>query len=160
MAAKITEVIQAEAVQFTVNTSALSVSMAPGLSLILENNLGYPYFANGDSPTIMEIGLNLPYQYCLGEGLIGAALLWRAETGEEQSIYTGFLPYANSAFTFDGGLYARNPQGTAWVARSRLVMILTGEVSMIYNPPSIPNASVLSGFAWAKVIHLLPMEDI
>jgi len=158
MAAKITELLVAPAVHITVDPSQLSVSMALGLSDVLTNSAGSPYFQEGDSPTIQEIGLSLPYQYCMGEGIIGVTLEWKAETGEVQEIYGGSIPTPNAPFLLD--LYSRNPQGSAWPARSRLVMRCTGDVSMVYNPPAIVSGTVLTAIAWAKVVHLLPLEAV
>lgn len=160
MASQIVDLLICNVPQFTVDATANQVAISGAASPLVQVVTAYDLFQNRDNAIITEIGINLPYQYCQGTGLLQFELGWaNADFSDTIARYQGYLPNANEPFQIAAlpGLYLQNPQGDLWATRSRLYVTISGNVSMVYQPPSIANGSALAVTAWAKVGHLLPL---
>lgn len=161
MASPIVDLLICSVPQFTVDAGQAQVAITGAASPLVQVVTAYDLFQSRDNAIISEIGINLPYQYCQGEGLLGFEIGWaNADFSDSIARYQGYVPNSNEPFAIVAppGLYLQNPQGDLWVTRSRLYVSIFGNVSMVYQPPSIANGSVLPVTVWAKVGHLLPLE--
>lgn len=161
MATEIIDTLAGVVGEFTVAASVPQVAV-DGLTVAIAKANGEGIFANVDNVTILAMGVNLPYQYCNGDGLFSVFLEWIDEDQTETAIpiYFGYLPLVNNVFSFGAGLYSQNPQPTHWPTKqSRIRMgIASGNVSQVYTPPLIPNGDTLDIQGWIQIRHLLPME--
>jgi len=169
MAQPIVDILVSQVPQFTVNTGATDVSLTTAAGATLRQAItNYNFFANLDNANVLEVGLNLPYQYRLGAGsILSFTIGWINSTGSILiPVYSGYLPLSNAGVSLANnageGLYMPNPQGVypGWAAsdRARMYFAVSGNVSMIAAPAAIITGTVLQASCWAKVQHLLPME--
>lgn len=162
MASEIIDVLSANVTTFTVDPAAQDVALG-GAPIRLAKANGDELFASVDNVTLLAMGINLPFQYCVGEGLVSVFLEWVDQDELEPAvpIYFGFLPVVNGVFSFGpNGLYTQNPERTNWPTKQSIIRmgVGSGRVSMIYNPPNITNGTVLEARGWIQARHLLPME--
>lgn len=164
-AQSIIEVLSSNGPTFTVDTAANQVILATASQTLMQVTTGYSLFKNKDNLTLYEIGLELPYQYCNGEGPVSYTLGWKNESDLNFiEVYAGYLPSAQKSVSLvqanGQGLFIPNPFGQPGFTSDRayLVAAVAGNVSMIYNPPAIANGTVLNAWLWAKIGHLFPLE--
>jgi len=157
MALKISEVLSAPAALFTIDQTVTQVALSAGSSQILTRADGQELFGKVDNVTVYALGIQIPYQFGKGQGLFACSLSWQKEDGTGTSeVYNGYLP-ACGVIEFPNGLYLANP-GSELTLRYRLVISVSGNVSMVYCPAVLTNGSEIPVDVWANVTHLLPME--
>lgn len=159
MAARVIDLLTCTTFQFTLDTAQLQVGITGSPAPLTQVVTTYDLFQSRDNATIEEIGVSLPYQYCLGTGLLQIEVGWaNADFSDSIGRYQGYIPAANEPFVISpGGLFLQNPQTDLWATRSRLYVSLSGNVSMVNNPSDIVTGTVFSATVWAKVGHLLPL---
>lgn len=145
MPSAIVDLLTCSVPQFTVDDTQNSVAISGASSPLLQVVTAYSLFAPRDNAIVKQVGINLPYQYCIADGLLGFEIGWANDDFSDTLVqYQGWLPFSNEPFQIaaDPGLYLRNPQGTSWATRSQLYISIFGNVSAV----TLPQASQTGPF--------------